>query len=142
MKFWMRREKILPVFILLLVTAPLSWPAYSTCLQILNLLTCWAAHAVFRRYQWSRPNPTVVNSLMYMLSVYLQLTQVGRRIRLIEDSAKTLSLKKVTCKLTLRQLLICSRPPPLLDFFLGRASNFVGSESGLIQSVKVLKIEE
>jgi hypothetical protein len=31
------------------------------------------------------------------------------------------------------------RPPPLLGFCLGRSSNFVGSESGQIQSVKLLQ---
>ncbi len=125
MKFWMRRENILPVFILLLVTAPLSWPAYSTCLQILNLLTCWAAHAVFRRYQWSRPNPTVVNSLMYMLSVYLQLTQVRRRIRHIEGSAESLSLKSNLEKDFAAAVYLFEAPSP--PRFLSWAGNFVGS---------------
>jgi hypothetical protein len=39
---------------------------------------------------------------------------------------------------TLRQAIICLRPPPLLGFCLGWSSNFVGSESGQIESVKLL----
>jgi hypothetical protein len=47
-------------------------------------------------------------------------------------------IKKNFCKGTLRQVFICLRPPPLLDCCLGWSSNFVGSESGQIQSVKLL----
>jgi hypothetical protein len=36
-------------------------------------------------------------------------------------------------------MLICLRPPPLLVFCLGWCSNFVGSVSGHIQSVKILQ---
>jgi hypothetical protein len=36
-------------------------------------------------------------------------------------------------------MFICLRPPPLLFFCLGWSSNFVGSESGQIQSVKLLQ---
>ncbi len=39
----------------------------------------------------------------------------------------------------LRQVFICLRPPPLLGFYLGWSSNFLGSESGQIQSVKLLQ---
>jgi hypothetical protein len=41
----------------------------------------------------------------------------------------------MTCKCTLRQVFICLR----LGFCLGWCSNFVGSESGQIQSVKLLQ---
>ncbi len=44
---------------------------------------------------------------------------------------------KLTCKGTLRQVIICLRPPSLPGFCLGWSSNFVGSESGQIQSVKL-----
>jgi hypothetical protein len=45
-----------------------------------------------------------------------------------------------TCKGTLRQVFICLRPPPLLGFCLGWwSSNFLDSESGQIQSVKLLQ---
>jgi hypothetical protein len=40
---------------------------------------------------------------------------------------------------TLRQRFICLRPPPLLGLCLGWSSNFVGSESGQSQSVKLLQ---
>jgi hypothetical protein len=46
---------------------------------------------------------------------------------------------KGTCKRTLRQLVFCLRPLPFLDFCLGVVRNFVGSESGHIQSVKLLQ---
>ncbi len=49
------------------------------------------------------------------------------------------SSKKLTCKGTLWQVFICERPPPLLGFCLALSSNFVGSESGQIQSVKPLQ---
>jgi hypothetical protein len=47
--------------------------------------------------------------------------------------------KKLARKGTLRQVLICLRPPPLLGFCLGWFSNFLGSESGQILSVKLLQ---
>jgi hypothetical protein len=49
------------------------------------------------------------------------------------------SSKEFTCKGTLRQVFIRLRPPPLLGFWLGWSSIFVGSESGQIQSVKLLQ---
>ncbi len=61
-----------------------------------------------------------------------------RKIRIIESKAQC-HLTKFTCKVTLRQMFICLRPPPLLDYCLGKSSNFVGPESGQIHSVKLLK---
>jgi hypothetical protein len=43
----------------------------------------------------------------------------------------------MTSRGTLRQVFICRRPPPLLGFCLGWSSNFVGSQSGQIQSDKL-----
>jgi hypothetical protein len=43
---------------------------------------------------------------------------------------QNLFILKVTWKGTLRQLIICMRPTPLLGFDLGWSSNFVGSEFG------------
>ncbi len=57
----------------------------------------------------------------------------------LKKQFKMSSSKKFTCKGTLRQVFICLRPPPLLGFRLGLSSNFVGSESGQIQSVKLLQ---
>jgi hypothetical protein len=57
-----------------------------------------------------------------------------RKIRLIESNATCRYLKIWT----LRQVFICLRSPPLLGFSLGWQSNFEGSESGQIQSVKLL----
>jgi hypothetical protein len=48
-------------------------------------------------------------------------------------------LKKFTCKGTLRHVYFCLRPPPHLGFCLGWSRNFVGSESGQVESVKLLK---
>jgi len=71
-----------------------------------------------------------------------------RKIRLVESNAKCRYLKKLTCKGTLQQVFICVkllqvficlRPPPLQGFCLGWSSNFVGSESGQKQSVKLLQ---
>jgi hypothetical protein len=62
-----------------------------------------------------------------------------RKIKLIEDYAKCRHPKKLTSKGNLRQVFICLKPPPLLGFRLGWLSNFEGSESGQIYSVKLLQ---
>jgi hypothetical protein len=59
-------------------------------------------------------------------------------INYLDTISKMSSSKKLTCKWTLRQMFICLRPPPLLGFCLEWSSNFVGSESGQTQSVKLL----
>ncbi len=48
------------------------------------------------------------------------------------------SSKNLTCKETLWQVFICLRPPSLLVCLVW-CSNFVGSESSQIQSVKLLQ---
>jgi hypothetical protein len=59
-----------------------------------------------------------------------------RKVRLIESNAKCRHLKKFTFEGTWRQVFFLSEAlyPP--RFCLGWSSNFVGSESGQIQSVK------
>jgi hypothetical protein len=57
----------------------------------------------------------------------------------LESNAKCSHLKKLTCEGTLLQVFFCMRPPPYLGFCLGWSSNFVGSESGQIESVKLLQ---
>jgi hypothetical protein len=57
----------------------------------------------------------------------------------MDTKAKCRHIKTLTCKETLRQVIICLRPSPLLGFSLGCCSNFVGSKSGQIQSVKLLQ---
>jgi hypothetical protein len=52
---------------------------------------------------------------------------------------KMSSSKKLIYKGALRQVFICLKCPPFLDFCLGWSSNFVGSESGQIQSGKLLE---
>ncbi len=58
-------------------------------------------------------------------------------INYIDTKAKC-HLTKFTYKVTLRQVFICLRRPPLLDFCLGWCNSFVGSESCQLQSVKLL----
>ncbi len=41
-----------------------------------------------------------------------------RKITLIESNVKCRYLKKFTCKATLRQVIFCLRPPPLVGFCL------------------------
>jgi hypothetical protein len=77
------------------------------------------------------------HSLYYRLEELVDLLR--RKIRLIESNAKCRHLKKFNCIGTLRQMLICLRPPTLLGYCLGWSSNFVVSESGQIQSVKLLQ---
>ena len=71
----------------------------------------------------------------FLLFVYFPC----KKIRLIESNVKCRHLKKITCKGTLRQVLICVRFPPLLGYCLGWSSNCVSSESGQIQRIKLLQ---
>ncbi len=66
-----------------------------------------------------------------------QFGNYRRKIRLVEGNATCHHVCKLTCKGTLRPVFICLRPPQL--FCLGWSSDFVGSESGQIQSVKLLQ---
>ncbi len=45
----------------------------------------------------------------------------------------------MTCKETLPQVFFCLRPPSFLGYFLGWCSNFVSSESGQKQIVKLMQ---
>jgi hypothetical protein len=56
----------------------------------------------------------------------------------IDAKAKCRHVTKFTCKGTLRQVFICLRTPSPRRF-LWWSRNFVGSESGQIQSVKFLQ---
>ncbi len=83
--------------------------------------------------------PTIIK---YFLCTYWWELSLGCHhglINYIDNKAICCHLKQLTCKGTLRQLFICLRPPPLLGFCFGWCSNFVGSESGQIQSVKLLQ---
>ncbi len=66
-------------------------------------------------------------------------TKDRRKTRLIASNAICRSLKKFTCKGTLRHAFICVTSPPLLSFCLGEVYQFVDSESGQKQSVKLLQ---
>jgi hypothetical protein len=48
-------------------------------------------------------------------------------------------IKKIELSRDLRQVFITLRPPPLQGLCLGWSSSFVGSESGQVQSVKLLQ---
>ncbi len=60
-------------------------------------------------------------------------------INYLDTKANCPHLKKFTCNGALRLMFICLSPPPLQDLCLRWSSNFVGSESGQIQSVKLLR---
>ncbi len=60
-------------------------------------------------------------------------------INFYRQQSKMSSSKKLTCKGTFATGVICLRPPLLLVFCLGWSRNFVGSESGQIQSVTLLQ---
>ncbi len=83
---------------------------------------------------------TLYKRSSYVLSQYSPSVSGRRRkIRLIEGNAKCRHLKRVTWIGTLRRVFICLRPPPLPDYCLGWSGNFIGSESGQIQSVQLLQ---
>ena len=85
--FWLRREVLLPLLTLLYLTEPLSWPLYTSSLLVTNLLTSGLAHTAFRRYQLlpdpTIQLPTVVHSLMHLLSILLQVNRVHLDIILL-----------------------------------------------------------
>ncbi len=62
-----------------------------------------------------------------------------RKIRLIESHEKCRHLKKLPAKGLCCRCLSVWGPAPLLGFCLGWSSNFVGFDSGQIQSAKLLK---
>jgi hypothetical protein len=75
----------------------------------------------------------------YLRRETLQLFGLGHGlINYIDTKAKCQHLEQLTCKGPLQQVIIFLRPPPLLGF-LGWFSNFVGSESCHIQSIKLLQ---
>ena len=76
----LRREVILPFLSVLVLSAPLSnWPAYSACVLLANHVATLPAHVAFRVYQQKEDSngspPSVVNCLMYILSIILQLVE-------------------------------------------------------------------
>jgi hypothetical protein len=58
----------------------------------------------------------------------------------IDTEAKCRHLKTLACKWNLQQVFIFLRPLPILDFCLGWCSNFVGSESSQVRSVKLFAL--
>jgi hypothetical protein len=76
----LRREILLPLLAFLVLSAPLSCPAYTSSILLINYLATLPAHLAFLRYQHRcRPAEnggcpvTVVNSLMFLLSFIIQL---------------------------------------------------------------------
>ncbi len=76
----LRREILLPLLAFLVLSAPLSCPAYTSSVLLVNYLATLPAHLAFLRYQHRcRPAEnggcpvTVVNSLMFLLSFIIQL---------------------------------------------------------------------
>ena len=70
-----RREVLLPLLAVLVLTAPLSTPTYSACMLLANHLATFPAHMAFRLYlqESDSRQPTVVNSLMNLLSLLVHL---------------------------------------------------------------------
>ena len=44
----LRRQVVIPLLILLVLTAPFSWPLYTTFVLMINLVTGFLAHTAFR----------------------------------------------------------------------------------------------
>jgi hypothetical protein len=72
-------------------------------------------------------------------SVWGPLDGNHRKIRLIESHEKCRHLKKLPAKGLCCRCLSVWGSAPLLGFCLGWSSNFVGFDSGQIQSAKLLK---
>ena len=70
-----RREVLLPLLAVLVLTAPLSTPTYSACVLLTNLVVTCPAHLVFRLYQYQEDTglTTVVHCLLHLLSILLQV---------------------------------------------------------------------
>jgi hypothetical protein len=59
----------------------------------------------------------------------MRIQRAHKKIRLIESNAKCRYLKKLACKMILRQVFICLRPHPFLVFLFGVVWQFcTGSE--------------
>ncbi len=72
----LRRQILLPLLVFLVLTTPISWPVYSTCILVVNHATSDVAHMAFRLYQLRDTcQPTVVNSLMHLLSIIMQMAE-------------------------------------------------------------------
>jgi hypothetical protein len=71
----LRREVLLSLLVLLVLTAPASWPVYSACAILANVVVATPAHIAFRQYQMQEDTgrPTVVTTLMHFLSHLLQI---------------------------------------------------------------------
>ena len=73
----LQRKILLPILSLLYLTAPWDlWPVYSASLFILSFTISCMAHLVFRRYQLAVTPQTLVNTLMILLSVFLQVSEL------------------------------------------------------------------
>ncbi len=75
--FLFRRVILLPLLSILVLSAPLSWPVYSTCILLLNHVIAITAHGAFRLYQLRDTGQpaTLVTSLMYFLSLIIQMAE-------------------------------------------------------------------
>jgi hypothetical protein len=75
------------------------------------------------------------------LSLFIHIEELKKLglINYVDTRAKFRHLKNLSVKELLRQVFICLRPPPLIGFYLVWSSNFVDSDSGQIQSVKLLQ---
>jgi hypothetical protein len=98
-----------------------------------NCSECKWLERLFRQCTETRSEQKIISSV----TRNMRQPSDRRKIRLIESNAKCRYLQKFTSK---RTFVTVSEGPPLLSFSLGWwRSNYVGSESGQKQSVKLLQ---
>ncbi len=116
---------------------------------------CWGWSSNFAGYEsgqiqsvnscriWSSTGlntPVATHSLYILYFEHTNTYPFNHGLINYKDTKAKCHIKKIYCKGTLRQVLICLRPPPLLGFCLGWSSNFAGSEYGQMQSVNSCRI--
>ena len=82
----LRREVLLPLLALLVLTAPRASPAYCASLLLVNHVVTMPAHLAFRHYQQEAqggPPPTVVNSLLFLLSLLVHMGEANALVVLL-----------------------------------------------------------
>jgi hypothetical protein len=112
-----RRQVLLPLVAVLVLTAPLSAPTYSACVLLANHVATFPAHLAFRWYQQNsdKGRPTVFNTLVYMLSLLIHLEESNAAgilvMRLLNEEASLawfLDQPEVACLVFFPRLLIKS----------------------------------
>ena len=124
------REVVLLTLTLLCLTAPLSWPYYTACLLILTIIVSCSAHVTFRQYQLASGSCTVVNSLLYLLSVFLQAIEIHSEAILL---LRLLWRDGSLCWYQSQPLVFCILLSPRLSLSIFNEQVFKNSELVKIQ---------